>query len=65
MVWLGKRSYSLYLWHIPILVALGAFNGRANLATTLAAVTLSLIAAELSYRYVEQPFRRAPAPNLV
>jgi peptidoglycan/LPS O-acetylase OafA/YrhL len=60
LVWLGKISYSLYLWHIPVFAALGHRNPVLGLA-------LSLAAAALSYRYVEQPFRRrraqlAPAP---
>jgi peptidoglycan/LPS O-acetylase OafA/YrhL len=51
LVWLGKISYSLYLWHIPVFAALGHRNPLFGLAVSLAA-------AALSYRYVEQPFRR-------
>lgn len=51
LVWLGKRSYSLYLWHLPILWALPHSLWPAG-------VVLSVGAAALSYRFVEQPFRR-------
>jgi peptidoglycan/LPS O-acetylase OafA/YrhL len=65
LVFVGRISYSLYLWHWPIIVymkiALGTIN-RWDL--TLAAVTCSLIVAYLSWRYVELPFRRrAPSAN--
>lgn len=49
-VWLGKISYSLYLWHFPMLVATG---GRP-----LFALPAAVAAAWLSYRFVENPFRR-------
>jgi peptidoglycan/LPS O-acetylase OafA/YrhL len=57
LVFLGRISYSLYLWHLPILVALGA-NARGGLSRELAGVAVALVAAFLSYRFVEQPFLR-------
>jgi peptidoglycan/LPS O-acetylase OafA/YrhL len=57
LVGLGKISYSLYLWHLPILVWLGAHNGRLELLDG-AAIGLSLAAATASYRFVELPFLR-------
>ncbi len=58
--WLGTRSYSLYLWHWPVLMFTrpGAdvpFDGAMLLALRLA---ISLTLAELSYRAIEQPVRR-------
>lgn len=50
-VWLGTLSYSLYLWHFPVLWAFDANNRLVALAVTF-------LLAWLSYRYVEQPFRR-------
>jgi peptidoglycan/LPS O-acetylase OafA/YrhL len=56
--WLGDRSYSLYLWHWPLVVALGFANLAGNLAWTLAAVALSLVLAHWSYIWVETPTRK-------
>jgi peptidoglycan/LPS O-acetylase OafA/YrhL len=56
MVWLGDRSYSWYLWHWPILV-LGYSVGFENDRLAVAGLVLfSLLAAMLSYRFVELPF---------
>jgi peptidoglycan/LPS O-acetylase OafA/YrhL len=57
LVGLGRISYSLYLWHMPILVWLGADNGRFELLDA-AAIALSVGAAIASYRLVERPFLR-------
>jgi peptidoglycan/LPS O-acetylase OafA/YrhL len=55
----GKASYSLYLWHFP-LIAFASYVELAGLdVRTKAAICLiSLIMAFLSLRYVELPFRR-------
>ena len=62
LVLLGKISYSLYLWHVPVYAVFGYRH-------PLLALPIALAAASLSYRFVEQPFRRrgradrpAPAP---
>lgn len=59
LVWLGKRSYALYLWHWPIYVLLRPEFELPDHALLQSAVRLVLtcVAAELSYRYVEQPIR--------
>jgi peptidoglycan/LPS O-acetylase OafA/YrhL len=51
LVWIGTLSYSLYLWHVPVLWAFDRHD-RAI------ALIVSFILAWLSYRYVERPFRR-------
>ena len=60
LVWIGKRSYSLYLWHFPIWVV---FNGSSmhNSGFNLWAVrlTLTLVVSMASYSFVEQPIRRS------
>jgi peptidoglycan/LPS O-acetylase OafA/YrhL len=61
MRWLGLRSYSFYLWHWPVLELTRPgidvpLHGPVLFALQLAA-TIAL--ADLSYRYVEQPFRRS------
>jgi peptidoglycan/LPS O-acetylase OafA/YrhL len=47
----GVASYSLYLWHLPIVEALTP-------GAVLVSVPLSLLAALVSYRLVEAPFLR-------
>ncbi len=55
-VWLGDRSYSLYLWHWPILI-LGRSFGISNATIGMAVlIGVSLIFASLSYRHIELPF---------
>jgi len=56
-MWLGRVSYSLYLLHVPILdFVLHNFYGTVPLIGLIAlAVGLSLVAAELAYRFVERP----------
>ena len=53
-VYVGKISYSLYLWHIPILVALGA----GSIAADFSIIGLAFGAAALSYGVIERPFRQ-------
>lgn len=57
-VWLGDRSYSLYLWHWPILNMGFAWGMQQNISDISVLVTLSLIFAMMSYRWIEQPFRK-------
>jgi peptidoglycan/LPS O-acetylase OafA/YrhL len=58
IVWIGLISYPLYLWHWPILSFTRIVQGEPpNLATDLAAITLSVMLAWATYRYVERPFR--------
>ena len=57
LVWLGKVSYSLYLIHVPLLVAAVHLTyGRLPLGVTIPAViAASLLIAELMHRFVELP----------
>lgn len=60
--WVGTRSYGLYLWHWPMLVmAQTAFpqaRGTAGFwAVNIAAVILTGLICEASFRYVETPIR--------
>lgn len=59
VLWLGLRSYSFYLWHWPVLV-LTRPGIDVDLPTELLIplqLALVLLLSELSYRYVELPFR--------
>ncbi len=60
LVWLGRRSYGVYLWHWPILAIVGnAFPGWADTGTARAtALVLTAVLATLSYRLLEEPLIR-------
>ncbi len=64
LVFLGRISYSLYLWHWPIFVFIKMSEHfpaeHHKTATRLLAVAATLVAATLSWRYVETPFRSGP-----
>ena len=60
LVFIGLISYSLYLWHWPLLVY-GAYWPERHILWwpwRLGLLALSLVLAVLSWRYVETPFRR-------
>ena len=57
--WLGKRSYSVYIWYFPVFVLTRPgvdFNISIGTAFALRVAT-TLTLAELSYRFIEQPIR--------
>ena len=58
--WLGQRSYSIYLWHWPVVLALQwEFHLVPNTIEIVAATLIVTFAlSELSYRLVETPLRR-------
>jgi hypothetical protein len=60
LLWVGTRSYAIYLWHWPVFMLTRpgldiALTGWRNLVVRLV-ITAAL--AEASWRLVEQPFRR-------
>lgn len=59
MAGIGLISYSLYLWHWPLIVFATYATGRELDAAGIAGVIgVSTIASILTWRFVEQPFRR-------
>jgi len=56
--WLGDISYSLYLWHFPIVIMLGSFMPNGYRYYACAALALLLLAVA-SYHGVEDPVRRS------
>lgn len=59
LVWIGQRSYAIYLWHYPILELLNPLNTTTGTPWWKLVLELVLILAisDLSYRFVEKPFR--------
>ena len=54
--WIGDRSYSIYLWHYPIILLISK-GIKASWWITLIEIVLSVVLAELSYRFIETPLR--------
>jgi len=58
MRFIGDISYSLYLWHWPVLIIPPAYLGRPMVAMEqIAAVAVSFALATMSYKYIEIPIR--------
>jgi peptidoglycan/LPS O-acetylase OafA/YrhL len=68
-VWIGRRSYGLYLYHSPIIYFM-AHRGLPRSQGFVIGVVLSFVLAAASYRFLEKPFlrlkdrhRALPAPR--
>ena len=62
LVFVGLISYSLYLWHWPLLSFARLVTDRPiSVNTALVLVALSFLLAIASWRFVEQPFRTSKA----
>ena len=58
IIWIGLISYSLYLWHWPVLVFARFFlYGQLSHVTGAVCVGLAMLVSWLSWRFVERPFR--------
>lgn len=57
LVWIGRRSYGVYLYHFPI-DRVYSMHVHSKPLAAVGVIATSLIVAALSYRYVEQPFLR-------
>lgn len=58
LVLVGLTSYSLYLWHWPLLAYIRVINlGQLPAVEASVAVGISMLLAWLTWRYIEQPFR--------
>lgn len=57
IVWIGLVSYSLYLWHWPVIVFYRNLF-EFDIAGKICVVILSILLAFVSWRFVEQPFRK-------
>ena len=59
LVWIGKISYSLYLWHYPIFTFVRWNWDLHQPLYAAAALLLTVSVAQFSYKYIEIPFRYA------
>jgi peptidoglycan/LPS O-acetylase OafA/YrhL len=61
-VWIGRRSYGIYLYHLPVFCAVDVLRIKGSFASsvciTLFKVVITLAIAALSYRFLELPFLR-------
>ena len=57
LVFIGRISYSLYLWHVPVLVGTQAIL-RSSPARVGLELPVVVVVAVASYYIVEQPLRR-------
>lgn len=62
---LGRWSYSIYLWHWPVVIAIN-FIGLSEIpyALKICGITLSLLLGFLSFRWVESSFRDTPSGSV-
>lgn len=63
-VWMGRRCYSLYLLHMPVIGLVMIATGNMTSYNTallrfFSAASLTFLLANLSFRFIEQPFMRA------
>lgn len=55
--WVGLRSYSIYLWHWPIVVLISFLGFRSDTTWIVCGLLATVIAGDLSYRLIESKTR--------
>ena len=65
MQWMGKRSYSLYLWHWPILIIAAERVGKTRLplADNLGLLVVAVVISAVTFAVVENPIRHWRIPS--
>jgi len=63
--WIGLNSYSIYLWHWPVVVALRRSGHAGEWPWIAGGIAAALLLGHLSWRFVERRARRRPeAPRI-
>jgi len=64
-VYVGKISYSLYLYHWPVIIFWKLYTNNPSLSAleSVIIILVSFLLATLSYKYVEQPARQSKITN--
>ncbi len=65
LVWIGKRSYGMYLWHYPILLLMTNPNATTDPHPLwlLLEFALIIVVSHLSYTFIENPIRHGAIGN--
>lgn len=66
LVWIGVRSYGIYLWHYPVMILTSPDTGARDLPWPAVALQIaaSVLLAALSWKYVEEPIRHGGLQKL-
>ncbi|MWV43194.1 acyltransferase family protein [Paenibacillus sp. HJL G12] len=55
--WLGLRSYSIYIWHYPVIILTTQANSDPEVWRAILQSAASVLLASLSFKYIEEPIR--------
>ncbi|MGQ2903180.1 MAG: acyltransferase family protein [Neoaquamicrobium sediminum] len=61
LTWIGDRSYSIYLWHWPLVVFYTVGTETVGLMDGLGLLALTLVLSHLCYEHIEQRYRHGQA----
>ncbi|MBD0415593.1 acyltransferase [Tianweitania sp. Rool2] len=59
LIWLGDRSYSLYLWHWPIIIFYTAWYEKIGLMDGIGLMAITVVLSHISYGHIEQRYRHS------
>lgn len=59
LTWIGDRSYSIYLWHWPLVCFYMVSHDRIGLMDGVGLIALTLVLSHFSYEHIEQRFRHS------
>lgn len=67
LVWIGKRSYGMYLWHYPILLLMNPGNATGEIDPMHCLLQLAVIFAvsAFSFKFIEDPIRKGAIGTFV